>query len=294
MRSIPERGASAPDTTTPPLPGIPQVSRTGERAWMPLSPFQKKDRGRGAKRRGQSPGHRRVTSSSRPRRSRLRPRDRSTRMLRSMERTWLTTTLETPLKTTGIRSCTTRIPPAAAHAVLPVRAMGPDISKTASSHCALRLVHGYMNLPRLSGLELFSGLFIHAFSSSTPGLPDLVPDPYAIQAGTYIQRMQMYALRCAAEENCLARYKLRWSKCGSHPPTAVFCFFFTAHRRLICFTTRFGLPCRGFELHLALRGESSGGWNGSWCDAEAHMVWGFEHNGTSSPHSITLGQFMSG
>ncbi|XP_029687162.1 protein-lysine 6-oxidase-like isoform X3 [Takifugu rubripes] len=37
------------------------------------------------------------------------------------------------------------------------------------------------------------------------GLPDLEPDPYAIQAGTYIQRMQMYALRCAAEENCLAR-----------------------------------------------------------------------------------------
>ncbi|XP_030016674.1 lysyl oxidase-like 5b [Sphaeramia orbicularis] len=37
------------------------------------------------------------------------------------------------------------------------------------------------------------------------GLPDLIPDPYAIQAGAYIQRMQMYALRCAAEENCLAR-----------------------------------------------------------------------------------------
>lgn len=37
------------------------------------------------------------------------------------------------------------------------------------------------------------------------GLPDLIPDPYAIQAGTYVQRMQMYALRCAAEENCLAR-----------------------------------------------------------------------------------------
>ncbi|CAB1326757.1 unnamed protein product [Coregonus sp. 'balchen'] len=36
------------------------------------------------------------------------------------------------------------------------------------------------------------------------GLPDLVPDPYAIQAGAYIQRMQMYSLRCAAEENCLA------------------------------------------------------------------------------------------
>ncbi|XP_028988832.1 protein-lysine 6-oxidase-like isoform X1 [Betta splendens] len=37
------------------------------------------------------------------------------------------------------------------------------------------------------------------------GLPDLVPDPYAIQAGAYVQRMQMYALRCAAEENCLSR-----------------------------------------------------------------------------------------
>ncbi|XP_037537759.1 lysyl oxidase-like 5b [Nematolebias whitei] len=37
------------------------------------------------------------------------------------------------------------------------------------------------------------------------GLPDLIPDPYAIQAGAYVQRMQMYALRCAAEENCLAR-----------------------------------------------------------------------------------------
>ncbi|XP_010889951.1 lysyl oxidase-like 5b [Esox lucius] len=37
------------------------------------------------------------------------------------------------------------------------------------------------------------------------GLPDLIPDPYAIQAGAYIQRMQMYSLRCAAEENCLAR-----------------------------------------------------------------------------------------
>ncbi|KAM3866273.1 lysyl oxidase-like 5b [Diretmus argenteus] len=41
------------------------------------------------------------------------------------------------------------------------------------------------------------------------GLPDLVPDPYAIQAGAYIQRLQMYALRCAAEENCLARSAYR-------------------------------------------------------------------------------------
>uniref|UniRef100_A0A667XDV6 Lysyl oxidase homolog n=1 Tax=Myripristis murdjan TaxID=586833 RepID=A0A667XDV6_9TELE len=36
------------------------------------------------------------------------------------------------------------------------------------------------------------------------GLPDLVPDPYYIQAASYIQRVQMYALRCAAEENCLS------------------------------------------------------------------------------------------
>ncbi|XP_077413917.1 protein-lysine 6-oxidase-like isoform X2 [Vanacampus margaritifer] len=37
------------------------------------------------------------------------------------------------------------------------------------------------------------------------GLPDLVPDPYAVQAGAYVQRMQMFALRCAAEEDCLER-----------------------------------------------------------------------------------------
>ncbi|XP_051893793.1 protein-lysine 6-oxidase-like [Pristis pectinata] len=37
------------------------------------------------------------------------------------------------------------------------------------------------------------------------GLPDLVPDPYYIQASVYIQRVHMYALRCAAEENCLSR-----------------------------------------------------------------------------------------
>ncbi|XP_069865359.1 protein-lysine 6-oxidase [Dipodomys merriami] len=36
------------------------------------------------------------------------------------------------------------------------------------------------------------------------GLPDLVPDPYYIQASTYVQKMAMYNLRCAAEENCLA------------------------------------------------------------------------------------------
>ncbi|XP_042276328.1 protein-lysine 6-oxidase-like [Thunnus maccoyii] len=35
------------------------------------------------------------------------------------------------------------------------------------------------------------------------GLPDLVPDPYYIQIATYVQRLPMYNLRCAAEENCL-------------------------------------------------------------------------------------------
>ncbi len=37
------------------------------------------------------------------------------------------------------------------------------------------------------------------------GLPDLVPDPYYIQAAAYAQRVPMYNLRCAAEENCLSR-----------------------------------------------------------------------------------------
>ncbi|XP_037106614.1 lysyl oxidase-like 5a [Syngnathus acus] len=37
------------------------------------------------------------------------------------------------------------------------------------------------------------------------GLPDLIPDPYYIQAASYIQRVQMFALHCAAEENCLSR-----------------------------------------------------------------------------------------
>ncbi|XP_029551775.1 lysyl oxidase-like 5a [Salmo trutta] len=45
--------------------------------------------------------------------------------------------------------------------------------------------------------------------SSSPGLPDLVPDPYYIQAASYIQRVQMYALRCAGEENCLSRSAYR-------------------------------------------------------------------------------------
>ncbi|XP_072516019.1 lysyl oxidase-like 5a [Salminus brasiliensis] len=43
------------------------------------------------------------------------------------------------------------------------------------------------------------------------GLPDLVPDPHYIQAASYIQRVQMYALRCAAEENCLSRSAYRRS-----------------------------------------------------------------------------------
>lgn len=47
-----------------------------------------------------------------------------------------------------------------------------------------------------------SSVYINFFPA---GLPDLVPDAYYIQAASYIQRVQMYALRCAAEENCLSR-----------------------------------------------------------------------------------------
>ncbi|KAF5905313.1 synphilin-1, partial [Clarias magur] len=35
------------------------------------------------------------------------------------------------------------------------------------------------------------------------GLPDLIPDAYYVQTSTYIQRVPMYNLRCAAEEKCL-------------------------------------------------------------------------------------------
>ncbi|XP_061682096.1 lysyl oxidase-like 5a [Syngnathoides biaculeatus] len=45
----------------------------------------------------------------------------------------------------------------------------------------------------------------HSTSFFHNGLPDLIPDPYYIQAVSYIQRVQMFALRCAAEENCLSR-----------------------------------------------------------------------------------------
>ncbi|XP_052394769.1 lysyl oxidase-like 5a [Carassius gibelio] len=44
----------------------------------------------------------------------------------------------------------------------------------------------------------------HGTSYFHNGLPDLIPDPYYIQAASYIQRVQMYTLRCAAEENCLS------------------------------------------------------------------------------------------
>ncbi|XP_029475921.1 protein-lysine 6-oxidase isoform X2 [Rhinatrema bivittatum] len=43
------------------------------------------------------------------------------------------------------------------------------------------------------------------------GLPDLIPDPYYIQAAIYVQHMSMYNLRCAAEENCLASTAYRSS-----------------------------------------------------------------------------------
>lgn len=54
-------------------------------------------------------------------------------------------------------------------------------------------------------LYIFMGYNIIPFSLL--GLPDLVPDPYYIQASAYVQRSPMYNLRCAAEENCLSRYK---------------------------------------------------------------------------------------
>uniref|UniRef100_A0A672QTD4 Lysyl oxidase homolog n=1 Tax=Sinocyclocheilus grahami TaxID=75366 RepID=A0A672QTD4_SINGR len=43
------------------------------------------------------------------------------------------------------------------------------------------------------------------------GLPDLVGDPYYIQASAYVQSVPMYNLRCAAEENCLASTAYRSS-----------------------------------------------------------------------------------
>lgn len=46
-------------------------------------------------------------------------------------------------------------------------------------------------------------IFLHC--SVLSGLPDLVPDPYYIQASAYVQSVPMYNLRCAAEENCLSR-----------------------------------------------------------------------------------------
>lgn len=58
-------------------------------------------------------------------------------------------------------------------------------------------------MPQFLPLGCFNRLSFWFFSSA--GLPDLVPDPYYIQAASYIQRAQMYALRCAAEENCLSR-----------------------------------------------------------------------------------------
>ena len=49
-------------------------------------------------------------------------------------------------------------------------------------------------------------MFVVNANESPLGLPDLVPDPYYIQASAYVQRVPMYNLRCASEENCLSRY----------------------------------------------------------------------------------------
>uniref|UniRef100_A0A8C6VG37 Lysyl oxidase homolog n=1 Tax=Naja naja TaxID=35670 RepID=A0A8C6VG37_NAJNA len=56
---------------------------------------------------------------------------------------------------------------------------------------------------------IFVALILLLPGLSFSGLPDLVPDPYFLQASTYIEKVQMYALECAAEENCLARSAYR-------------------------------------------------------------------------------------
>ncbi|CAB1324503.1 unnamed protein product [Coregonus sp. 'balchen'] len=56
----------------------------------------------------------------------------------------------------------------------------------------------------------------------TLNLPDLVPDLYYIQAAYYIQLVQMYALRCAREENCLSWTLLRFPQRVKNQGTADF------------------------------------------------------------------------
>uniref|UniRef100_A0A8C1VHN0 Lysyl oxidase homolog n=1 Tax=Cyprinus carpio TaxID=7962 RepID=A0A8C1VHN0_CYPCA len=55
--------------------------------------------------------------------------------------------------------------------------------------------------PRLRSAPRHHGYGTRYFQN---GLPDLVVDPYMIQVSTYVQRVPMYSLKCAAEENCLA------------------------------------------------------------------------------------------
>ncbi|XP_035277047.1 protein-lysine 6-oxidase-like isoform X1 [Anguilla anguilla] len=112
----------------------------------------------------------------------------------------------------------------------PVRALRDDISRngTGSSNTASSVQEGERD-PLDSSKNHRNTVFYNVYENNrrTParthrlpgsghgagyyhhGLPDLVPDPYYIQASTYIQRVQMYALRCAAEENCLARSAYR-------------------------------------------------------------------------------------
>lgn len=78
---------------------------------------------------------------------------------------------------------------------LKIRPKNTNRSVSALTDCLVQRIQGLRNTKNMR----------YASDPFSPGLPDLVPDPYAIQAGTYVQRMQMYALRCAAEENCLAR-----------------------------------------------------------------------------------------
>lgn len=75
-----------------------------------------------------------------------------------------------------------------------------------------------------------------------------MPDPYYIQASTYVQKMSMYNLRCAAEENCLARYWL-----GSPRPGCPI----SLQALLLCLVLTTRVPCRQ-ELG---NGARAGKWN---------------------------------
>uniref|UniRef100_A0A3Q3EDM1 Lysyl oxidase homolog n=1 Tax=Labrus bergylta TaxID=56723 RepID=A0A3Q3EDM1_9LABR len=94
------------------------------------------------------------------------------------------------------------------HAQSPLRvsttgaaSVGHHSNNSAASFTSIQEFSG-SGIPRGGRITPGDDAIVDSFST---GLPDLVPDPYYIQAASYIQRVQMYALRCAAEENCLSR-----------------------------------------------------------------------------------------